>query len=392
MNKALLHKNVQQFINRNFKEDIPKIVLAGSPFEEVNVQELAIQLAGKKKAEKKLPTWFKTEGIIYPPTVNIEQTSSEITAAYKASLIGGEKLADITGGFGVDSYYFSKNFKQVDHCEIAADLSDIATHNIFQLNVANIKVHQTDGISFLVNHFGNCSWIYVDPSRRDNSGGRVFHLSKCLPNVPEQLELLFSRSPNIMLKTSPWLDLKAGISALNGVREIHIVAVSNEVKELLWLLEKDYSEEISITTINFRKRKKEIFEGIWNETAEAFFSTPLTYLYEPNAALMKSRLFNQLGSAFGLAKLHPDSHLFTSEDLTDFPGRKFRISEHFHYNKKQLRKLMNFRKANITTRNFPESVQNLRKKLRIKEGGDIYMFFTTTEGNNKVVLVCKKIE
>ena len=221
MNRSLLHKEVQEFLEENYRKEVSKIVFKGSPFPGVSEQELAVQLTGKKKAEKKLPTWFTTRNIIYPPTLNLEQTSSEKTARYKASLMAGDTIVDVTGGFGIDSYFFSKEFKKVVHCELNEELSEVAAHNFGVLEAKNIESYVGDGIEFLENSSEKFDWIYIDPSRRDDAGGRVFQLSDCLPNVPEHLDLLLKKGDNILIKTSPLLDLKAGLRELR-LSLIHI--------------------------------------------------------------------------------------------------------------------------------------------------------------------------
>lgn len=392
LNSALLHKEVQQFINENYKADIPKMVFQGSSFENITIQELAMQLLGKRKAEKKLPSWFSSKGIIYPPTLNLEQTSSEITARYKASLISGDKIIDLSGGFGVDSYYFSQKFEKVIHCEINPELSEIVAHNSKILKSTNLKTFTGDGIDYLKNSEEDFDWIYMDPSRRSNAGKRIFQLSDCVPNVPENLQLLLEKSSNILLKTSPLLDIQAGISALENVKEVHVVAVKNEVKELLWIIQKGHSGEKIIKTINFQNSGKQIYEGVFGDNSEVNFSKPLDFLYEPNAAIMKSGLFNSVGSDFQVEKLHPNTNLYTSENLKEFPGRRFQINEILPYHKKNIKGKLPFSKANIATRNFPESVAGLRKIFKLKEGGKDYLFFTTTSENEKVLLICQKAD
>ncbi len=390
MNKNLLHKEVQEFLEQNYQEEISKIIFKGSPFSGITSQELAVQLSGKKKAEKKFPTWFCSRGIIYPPTINLEQTSSEKTADYKASLVKGNSLVDLTGGFGIDSFSFSKNFKKVIHCEINQDLSEIAAHNAILLGKQNLDFHLGDGINYLKSSSNMFDWIYIDPSRRAHSGGRVFQLSDCLPDVPSHLELLFEKAKRIFIKTSPLLDLQAGIKELKNVSEIHVVAVDNEVKELLWILEKDSSKKIRIKTLNFSNKGNQEFETIWRSEDKVGLSRPLSYLYEPNAAIMKSGKFETLGKTFHLFKLHANTHLFTSEELKDFPGRRFKIEQMLPYKKKAVKDAVKEGKAHVTTRNFPESVATIRKKLSLREGGDTYLFFTTLENNEKVVLMCTK--
>lgn len=392
MNLALLHTEVQKFIKENYKADLPKVVFQGSPFEKVSIQELATQLSGKRKAEKKLPSWFSSEGIIYPSTLNLEQTSSEITARYKASLLSGKKIIDLSGGFGVDSFYFSQKFDKLLHCEIDPRLSQIVSHNSKVLKIPNLKTFTGDGIECLKNSKEEYDWIYVDPSRRNNSGRKIFQLSDSFPNVPENLQLLLEKTQNILLKTSPLLDIQAGISALEAVKEIHVVAVKNEVKELLWVIQKGYSGEKIIKTINFLNSAEQVYEATFGDLADAHFSKPIRFLYEPNAAIMKSGLFNCVSRDFQIKKLHPNTNLYTSADLKSFPGRRFEILEIMSYNKKNIKKKLHFSKANLSTRNFPESVAHLRKIFKLKEGGKHYLFFTSTGENEKILLICKKID
>ena len=392
MNRALLHKEVQEFISENYDKDLSKLAFQGSPFEDISIQELATQLSGKKKAEKKLTTWFNTDGIVYPPTLNLEQSSSETTAKYKASLLKGSVLLDLTGGFGIDSYFFSRRFEKVIHCELDPELSEIVSHNSQQLGASNIETFTGDGIHRLEVSTEAIDWIYIDPSRRDTAGGRVFHLSDCLPDVPEHLGLLLSKAPNVLVKTSPLLDLQSGINSLGKVREIHVVAVRNEVKELLWFLSRKPSEDIRIKTLNFKKEKVEVYENNFRKEAITTYSQPLTYLYEPNAAIMKSGLMDLLGLDLGLLKLHPNSQLFTSVELKDFPGRRFQILEQHPFSRKKLKSLLGkLENAHIATRNFPEAVASLRKQFKLKDGGENYLFFTTLEKEQKVMIHCKKI-
>ncbi|MFD1095965.1 class I SAM-dependent methyltransferase [Salegentibacter chungangensis] len=393
MNKALLHPDVQEFIRSNRKTEITRLVLSGSPYPDVSPQELAEQISGLNTAEKKLPTWFKTGNIIYPPKLNLEQTSSEVTAEYKASLVSGTKMADLTGGFGIDSYFFSKKMDQIFYCELNKELAELAEHNFKQLKANNIEVIKGNGLEFLKNTEGVFNWIYLDPARRDNHGGKVFRLADCTPDVAGNMDLIFEKADKILIKTSPLLDLKAGTAELKNVKEIHIVSVNNEVKELLWLLEKAHTEAAALKTINFRKNEIQFFEGSGagsNEKAQ--YSRPGKYIYEPNPAIMKSGLFEELAVKTGTFKLHQHSHLYTSDDLKKFPGRRFKITELKNFNPKELKKYFKGLKANISTRNFPESVENLKKKFRIKDGGELYVFFTTSLKNEKIVLICKKIK
>ncbi|SDE75415.1 hypothetical protein SAMN05421636_107128 [Pricia antarctica] len=375
----------------NKNTDIMSVLLKKPIFEGISNQELAQQLEARKKCEKKLPVWFGTPKIYYPAKLNIEQTSSEITARYKAGIVTGKSLLDATGGFGVDSYYFSQKIERVFHCEIDKNLSQIAAHNFRVLGAENSKTIPTDGMEFLKDAETRFDWIYLDPSRRNDSKGKVFRLSDCLPNVLDDLELLFTKSDNILLKTSPLLDFSIGIAELKNVQEIHVIAVNNEVKELLWLLRKGYVSEIAVKTINLSKTGKETFQFRLHEekNASPTYSLPLSYVYVPNAAILKSGAFRMVGNRYGLYKLHVHTHLYTSDTLVDFPGRRFRLDMAFPYSKRNLKRL-GLDKANISTRNFSESVAEIRKKFKIADGGDRYLFFVTDKNEVRTVLYCTK--
>lgn len=372
--------------------DTASLILKGTDFPHVETKAVIEQIEAKKRCQKKLPTWFQTENIYYPNKLNIEQTSSELTANYKSGLINGESVIDLTGGFGVDCFYFSKRFSTVCHCEIDESLLKIVHHNYKQLGALNIKTIHGDGIEYLKTAKQNYNWIYIDPSRRHDKKGKVFFLNDCLPNVPEYLDLLFEHSKNIMIKTSPLLDLSVGIGELKHVKTIQVIAVNNEVKELLWVLENQFEGEIHIETINLKKDKNESFNFILEneKVSESTYNLPLSYLYEPNAAILKAGAFHSVSNKLNVFKLHKHSHLYTNETPIEFPGRVFKIEEVIPFNKKELKKL-SISKANITIRNFPETVQNLRKKFNIKDGGNQYLFFTTDLNNDKIVLVTSKI-
>lgn len=307
-------------------------------------------------------------------------------------ILQGNSIIDLTGGFGVDCYYFAKQFKTVTHCEIDTNLSQIVSHNYKQLGINNIETLNINGLEALSDGKSSYDWIYVDPSRRHESKGKVFYLNDCLPNIPEALDLLFSRTNNILLKVSPMLDLSIGLSELKYVKSVHIVALNNEVKELLFQLENKYSGAINIKTVNIKKDHRETFDfNIDNEQHSIpSYGKIDQYLYEPNAAIMKSGAFKTVSSALKLNKLHIHSHLYTSSNLIDFPGRRFKIIDCISYNKKALKRLLKSKKANVSTRNFPDSVQRIKKQFNIKDGGDQYVIFTTNLNNEKIVIIAVK--
>jgi len=393
MNKALLRSEVQEFIEVNLRTDLHQLILKKPVFEGVTNKELAQQILGKLKSKDKLPTWFQLKNALFPPKISIEQTSSELTAQYKAGLISGKKIIDVTGGFGVDVYYFSQVFDSVVHCEMNRNLSEITASNFEKLGVTNCHFVQGDGVAYVEENEVRYDWIYLDPSRRNEVKGKVFLLKDCLPNVPDNLELLFSKSNKVMMKTSPLVDISQGISELSFVKEIHIVAVKNEVKELIWVLEEGYEGYSWVLAVNLAKKGNQIFEFQLNEESESTcrLSQPLSFLYEPNSAILKSGSFNQVGIQNKLGKLHKHSHLYTHSELIDFPGRRFRIMEVIPFQGKEIKKRLGGKKANITTRNFPKKVEELRKTLKIKEGGEVYLFFTTNLEEEKICVVCTKV-
>lgn len=391
MNLSILTTEIQDFISNSLQANISKLALSKNPFPEVDWKEVINQIVSKNKSKSKLPTWFSTNGIYYPPSISIEQTSSEITAKYKSELLSGKSIIDLTGGFGVDCYYFSKKFEKVTHCEKNTELSVIVKHNYEKLNVKNIECIGENSTEVLSNTKTNFDWIYIDPSRRSDIKGKVFLLKDCLPNVPANLDFYFSKSKNIIIKTAPILDITAGINELNHIKSIHIIAIDNEVKELLWILEKDYVGEIEITSINIQKEKTDSNSFILGQNTPASFALPNMFLYEPNAPLLKSGCSDNLSKTLGIDKLHPHSHLFTNMKLIDFPGRRFIIETVIPFKKEELKKHIEGKKMNITTRNFPLAVEEIRKKYKIAEGGKVYTFFSTNINDEKIVLICNKI-
>lgn len=392
MDQQILNADVQAFITKNIGQSISKLALQKNPFPEVDWIAILNQIEAKTKSKDKLPTWFSTENIIYPAKISIEQTSSEKAAQYKASIVSGESLIDLTGGFGIDDYFFSQKIKNVAHCEINTDLSTIVAHNFKQLNINNCTCYAGDSLETLKKLNTKWDWIYIDPSRRNDAKGKVFLLKDCLPNVPENLDFYFTYSDAILIKTAPLLDISAGLSELKHVKAIHIIAVENEVKELLWELHSSFSGKTTIKTINVVKDKLESFDFVLNEKTDYLpFGVPQKYLYEPNSAIMKSGGFDEVGAFYKTNKLNKHSHLYTSQNLILFPGRTFEIQESIPYNKKEMKSFLENKQANITTRNFPDSVESIRKKWNIKDGGNTYCFFTTDMNNDKIVLICTKI-
>jgi 16S rRNA G966 N2-methylase RsmD len=391
MQLSLLSAEIQEFINSSLQANISKLALSKNPFPEVDWKEIINQIVSKNKSRHKLPTWFNTENIYYPASISIEQTSSETTAKYKSELISGSSMIDLTGGFGVDDYYFSKKFEHVIHCEKNAALSEMVQHNYDVLKVNNITCLAQNSTEVIEQSENAFDWIYIDPSRRSDVKGKVFLLKDCLPNVPENLSLYFSKSQSILIKTAPILDITAGCMELENIKAIHIVAIENEVKEILWLLEKGYDDEIKVFAVNIQKEKTDCTTFILGEHTPASFRLSQEFLYEPNAPLLKSGGVDYLCDALHISKLHPNSHLFTHSELVDFPGRRFSINEVIPFKKENLKKHLEGKKMNITIRNFPLTVEEIRKKYKIADGGTVYAFFTTNINNEKIILICTKI-
>lgn len=375
MNKNILGKDVQAYIDSHLNADVSKIALSKSPFPEVSSAELANQIAAKKKAGKKLPTWFGTKEIYYPSTLSVEQTSSEDTALYKSTLAKGKHLIDITAGFGVDSFYFSKKMEEVYSCEINAELSAISAHNAELLGAKSIQCLATDGLVYLSENGVTFDTIYVDPARRSTSG-KVFKLADCAPNVVAHLPLLLSKAERIIIKTSPLLDLQAGLLELQNVSQIHIVSIKNECKELLWIIDRNFNRGTKIVCATLNTTTKQIELPLHDDSNVPLMEKAISagYLYEPDAALMKSGAFNAIANAFALTKLGKQSHLYFSEALKqDFIGRIFKITQ--IYSPNELKKEKNLQ-GNVIVRNFPERAENLVKKLKIKPNQNTFYLFT----------------
>lgn len=378
MNKEILTPPVQTYINEHLHADVNKIALAKPIFEQVTPGELANQISAKKKSVYKLPTWFNQDYIYYPPLLSIEQSSSETTAAYKANLTIGKSLIDITAGFGVDSYFFSKKMETVFSCEINPELSAISAHNAQLLKANNITCLAQDGIEFLKNTTQNFDTIYIDPARRSHSN-KVFKLKDCTPDVTLNLALLLEKGKRTIIKTAPLLDITAGLNELGHVSEIHIVSVKNECKELLWVLDKENSAtpKIICATINNKLKTFSFSLAELQTKAEIAKNLSFSYLYEPDVALLKSGAFNLIGEKFKLQKLHQHSQLYVSNHMeATFLGRIFEIKALLSLNElKKEKELI----GNVIVRNFPEKAENLVKKYKIQPSHDEFIIFTQTD-------------
>ena len=381
-----------EFIEKHRNDDTRTLALQATRYPEVSMHHALTQIEGWQTAKEKLPTWADTKGLLYPPRISMEQCSSEETALYKASLAKGERLTDLTGGFGIDCSYMSKNFSNTTYIERNEQLCNIAKHNFSELGL-NIEIINSN-CEDILQELPECDWIFTDPARRSNSGGKVVALADCEPNIIELEEEILNKSNKAMIKCSPMLDITAALRQIKSISEVHVIAVNNECKEVLLILSKEHScSSPPLHCINIRKRGTQSFccstatEGNIKHAERV-----REFLYEPNAAIQKAGCHTAIAQKFDMEKLHPNSHIYTSSELReDFPGRIFIVEEVCRFSKNEIKSfLKDVKRANITTRNFPDTVQALRKRLKIEEGGDIYIFATTLFNGNKVLIKCKK--
>ena len=384
-----------RFIEENLRADVRSLALQAKKYPQVDMAMAVVQIAGRQIAEAKVPTWYRTEGLLYPKHLSMEQCSSEATAIYKASLVEGETFADLTGGFGIDCSFLSRKFKKADYVERQAELCELAKHN-FPLLGLNILVHNEDGVEYL-KQMNPVDVLFLDPARRDGHGGKTVAISDCEPDVSALEDLLVEKARKVVVKLSPMLDLSLALKDLKHVCDVHIVSTDNECKELLLILQKmPVSSEISIHCINI-VRSSDCQAYTFTQEQERMSDCPLAheveaYLYEPNASILKAGAYRSLTHAYPVKKLHPSSHLYVSPYfIEDFPGRKFQVEAVSGFGKKELKSfLQDVEKANLTIRNFPSSVADLRKRLKLKEGGEDYIFATTLADESKVLIKCKK--
>ena len=344
---------------------------------------------------KKLPSWAAAKGIIFPTRLSLEQCSGERTAQYKGNLVkrlfpeGGESMADLTGGLGVDFSFTARNFKKAFYIERQPTLCEAARNNFPRIGLNNAEIIEGDGIDFL-QEMEPVDFVFIDPARRDSVGRKTVLIEDCEPDVLSLLPLLWQKTRCIVLKLSPMLDLNRAIKGLGCVSEAHIVADGGECKELLLVLQPG-ADNTNIFCVDGQQQF--IFTSE-DETAAipAYTSEIKKYIYEPCAAILKAGAFKLVAQRYQLEKLHPNSHLYTSDQLMEnFPGRSFAVKQVSTFSKKDLRDLCkSVEKANLTIRNFPGSVAELRKRLKLKEGGDAYWFATTLANEKHVIIDCRK--
>lgn len=393
-----IDKDTQQFILKHESDDIRQLALKAKSYPGIDMSIAIKQIAGRQIAKHKIPSWYQCENIIYPKHLSMEQCSSEATALYKAALCKGDILIDLTGGLGVDFSFMAKNHKQAYYIETQHELTELAQCNFNTLNLNQSKVIQDDAVSFLNSFDGIADTIFIDPARRNDTGKKTVLIEDCTPNLLEIDNLLTTKAQRVIIKLSPMLDITHALNSLSNVTEVHIISVNNECKELLFIKDKvRKDEDIQLICINLLTNKKDesftFIKAEENTSSISHTDEPKRYLYEPNSSILKAGAYRSLGARYGLMKLHPNSHLYTSDTLIDsFPGRKFQIKEVISPNKKEIKAhFKDITQANIATRNYPFSVADIRKQTKLKEGGTDYIFATTLANEKKVLILCQKV-
>lgn len=379
-----------EFICQHRHDDIRQLALQGRKYPEVDMTYALEQIAGRQKAQTKLPTWAALDGILYPAHISMEQCSSETTAKYKAKIAGsGTLFVDLTAGFGVDAAFISRNFNHAIIIEQQSYLCEISSANYKLLGYDNIQVVCGDGVEYL-HSIKSADLIFIDPARRDEHGSRTYGIADCTPNILPILDELLEKAERVMVKLSPMLDWRKAVEDIRKVSEVHIVSVDNECKELLLIISKDVSP-LKLFCANNDSVFECIVDGSTFVSPVCQCESPV-FLYEPNTSIMKGGCFGAVSARFNIPQIDKNSHLFISDkEVPDFPGRHFTIDRITSMNKRDLKlALYDIKKANITVRNFPMSVSELRKRLKLGDGGDTYIFATTVADGSHRLFVCRK--
>lgn len=419
---TIMNDETREFVAMHRNEDVRELALKAKRVEGLDLPLALDQIAGWQIARKKLPQWASCEGIVYSPHISMEQCSSQFTAQYKSeiaqtllapaatvrarvsdsgesdTLVARSSMVDLTGGFGVDFSYLARGFSQATYVERQRHLCDLAEHNMAALGLDQARIVCGDGVEYL-RQMGPVDFIYLDPARRDEHGSRTYAIEDCTPNVLELRDLLLAKSQYTLVKLSPMLDWRKAVADFDGtVREVHIVATGNECKELLLVLGQQVHEEPSAPRVFCVNDNQRIdYDSAAYTQGLRIGGKPLpevkNYLYEPNASIMKAGCFDLVEERFGVTQVGPSSHLFVSATpVADFPGRGFAIEAIGGMNKKDIKRLLNGTKqANIAVRNFPLTAPQLRKKLKLADGGPVYLFGTTMQGCDHVLLRTSKI-
>lgn len=393
MNEYILTDEVQDYLRKNLGKSPASVALAKSPFAHVSSSALAEQLDGLQRSRRKLPLWHRTSGIYYPSKLSVEQSSSEGTARFKRHLIGGERIIDLTGGFGVDAYFLSQRAQHVTYVERNAELADIVSHNMRRLGAENVTCLSGDGIAHLLNTPADTyDCAYIDPSRRV-AGKKVFRLRDCEPNIEALHSTLLDGVATVIVKAAPLLDITATLQQLEHITDIYILSINNECKELLIVLQRGHIGDpkiiASMLTPDGQVTHSFGFRFSEESAAQAALGSPSGYLYEPDAAVLKSGAYKLVANRYGLQKLHANTHLYSNATLIgDFPGRAFRIDQVMPYT--QFKKEKGPYAGNVATRNFPLRVDELRRQHRIGEASHSFLFFCTDLSDRLIVIFASK--
>ena len=387
-----MNQATRQFIAQHLDDDINSLALKKTP-PEVEKQLALQQIEARQKLKEKVPSWAGNDDLLFPPRLSIEQCSSELTAIYKAQLVEGNTFTDLSGGLGIDCYFMSQKFNEADYVEQNPDLCELARHNFGTLHV-NISITNSKSDVYL-NNCASRDCFFIDPARRDSHGRKVMLLADCEPDIRPLIEKALAKAPRMLIKLSPMLDITAALKEICHVANVHVVAVNNECKELLIDVQRDHTGEPHFFCCNLATSQPIVeFAASDEEKSPLLLANEVSkYLYEPNAAIMKSGFFKAVAERYKIEKLHTSSHLYSSSNLIeDFPGRIFTVEQCEIYNKKHLTNItVGLKQANISTRNFPLTVAELRKILSLKEGGETYLFATTLKNGNKVIVRCRKV-
>ena len=426
----IIHMTTSEFIIQFRESDPRRLALQASRYPDVDMPFALNQIQGWQTAQRKLPSWAACDGVVYPPHLNMEQCSSEPTARYKQQVArrwveavqpdADTCMTDLTGGFGVDFSFTSRCFSSATYVERNASLCDVVSANLPRLGIQNATAKCAEAEDVL-EQLKPQTMIFLDPARRDEHGVKTVLIADCTPDVCQLLPRLMAKSQFVMLKLSPMLDWHKAIVDLDGkVREVHIVSVDGECKELLLVLADNGTKNVQVFCVDIQSRpdsegqyprsefvysiatnaQEEMVENnskLENSTSAQPTNSKLKtqnskFLHEPNASVMKAGCFDEIARAFGISAISRNSHLFLSDELKeDFPGRTFAIDAVTTMNKRQLRQtLSGMKQANIAVRNFPLSVAELRKRLKLNDGGDTYIFATTTSDGDHILMITHK--
>lgn len=391
---------MDSFVREHLYDDVNELALQYAKYPGVDVRCAIIQIRGWQIAEKKLPLWSQTDGILFPEHISLEQCSSQTTAEYKAEVIESivenkDKMTDLTGGYGVDAAMIGRQFNHLTFVEPSKELCRLAHHNLPLLDVSNLTV-VNNTCEAVLEGLEKQDLIYIDPSRRDKDGRKIFAVEDCTPDIYRLQDQLLGKGRWLIVKLSPMLDLTSIATGLRSVHEVHVVSVAGECKEILVLMSGEVmvsSPKIVCVNIIGKDKRQSFTYNTEDEkvTICRYTSRIDRYLYEPNASIMKAMCFKSVASVFSVDKLHPNSHLYTSDRMIEgFPGRSFEVVSIMPMDKRALKELRTYGQANLSVRNFPSTVAELRAKTKLKDGGDQYIFFTTMADNSKVCIVCRK--